>query len=147
MPISVSDLLGEFRTYRMGLIQTYQQYKFAFQAIIDHIKQSPKIDKDTENDKSKLNNNESNDEDENSEDSDESEDAEDEDSDDDNGNESFSKKSRPSASIYKNSKRIKTSNKDTKSFAKNKSLIKKLLKIRKFKRTFLLRRPKKVQKV
>ena len=146
MPISVSDLLGEFRTYRMGLIQTYQQYKFAFQAIIDYIKQSLQIEKekDTENDKSKLNN--SNEEENDSDESDDDVDAEDEDS-DDNENESNSKKSRQSVSKYKNSKRIKISNKDSKSFAKNKSLIKKLLKIRKFKRTFLLRRPKKIQKV
>lgn len=38
-PCSISQLLDEFRTYRMGLVQTHTQYKFAFKAIIDGVKQ------------------------------------------------------------------------------------------------------------
>jgi hypothetical protein len=37
-PISVFELLNEFRTYRMALVQTPQQLRFAYRAIIDGIK-------------------------------------------------------------------------------------------------------------
>lgn len=36
--VSVCDLLLELRRYRMGLIQTFDQLYFSYQAIIDGIK-------------------------------------------------------------------------------------------------------------
>lgn len=38
-PCAPSELLDELRTYRMGLVQTHTQYKFAFKAIIDGVHQ------------------------------------------------------------------------------------------------------------
>lgn len=37
-PMNVFELLNEFRTYRMALVQTPQQLRFAYRAIIDGIK-------------------------------------------------------------------------------------------------------------
>lgn len=37
-PVSVSDVLSELRTYRMGLIQTPDQLYFSYRAIIDGVK-------------------------------------------------------------------------------------------------------------
>merc|ERR1712127_1130246 len=38
-PCSISKLLDELRSHRMGLVQTHTQYKFAFKAIIDGVNQ------------------------------------------------------------------------------------------------------------
>ena len=38
-PCSIAQLLDELRKYRMGLVQTHTQYKFAFKAIIDGVRQ------------------------------------------------------------------------------------------------------------
>lgn len=106
-PCSIPQLLDEFRTFRMGLVQTHTQYKFAFKAIIDGVRQQTSGDSLVDHEDIQLV------EDSNEGESDSDSDDSDDDSDDEFYENKKSTRQRPGTAMRTSVKKFKASRKST----------------------------------